>query len=68
MTEPKNVLFHLNMDTGNPDVCFGRNKCRLQDSEHYTSRDAAQAAYERHMYPYLHSILTKRDIPKSRPI
>jgi hypothetical protein len=43
--------YHINPETGNPGVCKATKRCRFGDLEtdHYTSKEAASAAYEEKM-------------------
>lgn len=55
--------FHINPDSGNPGSCSAQaGNCPFgSDDEHYTSEDAARAAYERQMDSESFSVVRDRD-------
>lgn len=48
--QPRNILYHANYVTGNPDVCFGIDRgCEIPVNEHFRSREEAERDFESYM-------------------
>lgn len=62
------LIYHLNYKTGDPDVCFERG-CDVPKRDHFTSEEAAWAAYEEHMKAYTFANVMKQSprIPLFNP-